>query len=198
MEQASGKKILVINGHPWKGSFCASIVDTYATAASNGAQVQTLQLRELRYDLAFLESDPDNGTKDPVVKACQDQLLWADHLVFVFPTWWTNMPAILKGYIDQVFASGVAFRYQAGKSFPEQLLKGRTARIIVTMDAPSWYNKWFTHAPQTHALKKGTLEFCGVKPVKVTTFGMVRDSPVEKRQLWLGNVRTLAEQEVLG
>jgi len=198
MESAFGKKILLINGHPWKNSFCAALAAAYARGAGSqpGIQVQTVTVRELEMDFTYLHEHQENSPTYAVVKTCQEQLLWADHLVFVFPTWWTNMPAMLKGFIDQVFATDVAYRYQSGKALPEQLLKGKTARILVTMDAPVWWNRWVTKAPQTHALKKGTLEFCGVKPVKVTVFDRVRDATPVKREKWLETVHELAKQDV--
>ena len=193
----NSKKILLVNGHPWKNSFCAALTAAYETSARKaGAEIQTLHLRELEIDFNYLHENPEESPTYANVRACQEQLLWAQHLVFVFPTWWTNMPAILKGYIDQVYATDVAYRYQTGKALPEQLLKGKTARIIVTMDAPVWWNRWVTKAPQTNALKKGTLHFCGVKPVKVTTFAQVRDSSPVKREQWLERVHLLAKQDV--
>jgi len=190
------KKILLVNGHPWKESFCEAIARTYGETIVSDAEIQVMHLRELDIDFSFLDKSAQSNPKFSAVKKCQDQVLWADHLVFVFPTWWSNMPSILTGYIAQVFASGVTFRYQSGSPLPEQLLKGKTARIFVTMDAPAWYNKWFNHAPQTNSLKKGVLEFCGVKPVKVVTFDRVRYSTEEKRRSWLEMVKQTAERDL--
>jgi putative NADPH-quinone reductase len=124
--------------------------------------------------------------------AAQADITWADHLVFAYPIWWGGAPALLKGFIDRVFLPGYAFKYRPGKAFPAQLLAGRTAQLLVTMDTPPWYFRWIYHMPGIHQLRKTTLEFCGVKPVKVASFGPILNSTQQQRERWLAQVRSLA------
>ena len=186
------KKILVIQGNPRSDSLCGALAQNYAEAAkAAGAEVTLLDLPQLKFD-AHLHTGykSDQKLEADLVRA-QQLILAAEHLVFVFPSWWASMPALLKGFIDRVFLPGFAFKYQEKSPLPLKLLKGRTARILITMDAPGWYYKWFNRAPGLRLLKFGTLEFCGVKPVKYNLFGMVRKAPKERIARYLEKARAL-------
>lgn len=115
-------------------------------------------------------------------------------MVWVFPTWWYGSPAIMKGFIDRVFLPGVTFEMAPKGSFPHKLLKGKSARIIVTSDTPRWYNDWFMKNPAVNQLKKGTLEFCGVSPVKITYISPIKHSAEEFREQWKEKVKKLGSQ----
>ncbi|MEM9529128.1 MAG: NAD(P)H-dependent oxidoreductase, partial [Bacteroidota bacterium] len=104
---------------------------------------------------------------------------------------WYGLPALLKGFIDRTFLPGVFFKYQTGKAFPEQLLRGKTARLIITADTVRWYDYLFMKSPLLNQFKKGTLAFCGVKPVKVTYIAPIRHSTDAFRESWLQKVRQL-------
>jgi putative NADPH-quinone reductase len=95
------------------------------------------------------------------------------------------MPALLKGFVDRVFLPGFAFKYRTGSALWDKLLKGRSAQLLVTMDSPPWYYRWVARQPGHRAMKKTILEFCGVGPVAVKSFGGVRASTPEKRTAWL-------------
>jgi NAD(P)H dehydrogenase (quinone) len=185
------KKVLVILGHPRLGSYCNALSQAYERGASEaGAEVRRLELARLEFDPIFkLESETrfsgeqNKGLEPDLIKAQQD-IAWADHLVFIYPSWWGSFPTLLKGFIDRTFTPGFAFKYQQGKTLPEQLLKGKTARLIVTMDTPSWWN-----------MRHATLYFCGIRPVKITDLAGMRNTTVEKRTQWLEHIRRLAVKE---
>jgi NAD(P)H dehydrogenase (quinone) len=82
--------------------------------------------------------------------------------------WWYGYPALMKGFIDRTFLPGITFQPTQGKALPKKLLKGKTARIIITADTPKWYNFLIMKSPAINQFKKGTLEFCGISPVKAT------------------------------
>jgi putative NADPH-quinone reductase len=126
---------------------------------------------------------------EPDLQNAQEKIKWADHLVWVHPVWWGSLPALLKGFIDRVFLPGFAFKYRENSVMWDRLLSGKTAHIITTMDSPVWYYKLFTGKPGINQLKKATLEFCGVKPVKVTCMGMVRKSTELSREKWLLKIK---------
>ena len=108
--------------------------------------------------------------------------------------WWYSYPAIMKGFIDRTFLPGITFDYVEGKAFPKRLLKGKTARIIITADTPRWYDRLFMGSPALNQLKKGTLEFCGIKPVKVTYISTIKSSTEEFRSKWLRKVEQLGKE----
>jgi putative NADPH-quinone reductase len=150
-------------------------------------------------DLEFNFNPPEYQSKlipeleEDVLKS-QDEIRWAEHLVFVYPNWWGTMPTLLKAFIDRVFTSGFAFKYQKDSVWWDQLLKGKSARLIVTMDTPSWYYRFVYGQPGHTAMKKNILEFCGIKPVKITSVGSVKTSDLAQRQKWLKQVGTLGEK----
>jgi putative NADPH-quinone reductase len=122
----------------------------------------------------------------------QEDILWANHLVFVYPNWWGTMPALLKGFLDRVLLPGFAFKYHRDDPFWDRLLTGRTAHLIVTMDTPPWYYRWFFKMPGHQQMRRTVLEFCGIKPVKITEIGPVKGSSEKKRTQWIAHVEQLA------
>jgi len=106
------------------------------------------------------------------------------------------LPAITKGFIDRVFLSGFAFRYWENSVWWDKLLKGKTAHIITTHDQPSVYY-WFAFGRSSvNQLKKCTLEFCGIKPVKVTYVGPIRNSTNFERGKWLEKIENYGNNNV--
>lgn len=185
-------RILIINGHPFDKSFNRGLAEAYEKGAKeSGAEVQVIHVSELNFNpiLEFgyrkvLELEPD------LIDA-QKKILWAEHIVIIHPLWWGSMPALLKGFIDRVFLPGFAFKYRANSVWWDKLLKGRTARIICTSDQPYYYNRWVYGRPGINQLKKMILEFCGIKPVKVTWIAPIRNSTEEFRKKWIEKIYRL-------
>ena len=137
------KKILIINGHPDKESFCFSLAKRYkAGALSSGADCKLVNLIDLVFNPILTHGYRLVSELEPDLIKIQQEIKEADHLVFVYPTWWGTYPALLKGFIDRIFLPEFAFKYHKDSPFWDKLLKGKTARLIVTMDAPKWYY-WF-------------------------------------------------------
>lgn len=179
-------KTLIINGHPDKESLCNALSNSYFEGAkSNGKEVVLINLRELDFKVNLEFGYRIETPLEPDLVKAQQSISEASHLVFVFPVWWQTYPALLKGFLDRVFLPGFAFKYRQGSLFWDRYLKGKTARIIATMDTPGWYSRAFYKRPAINALKKGTLNFCGVKPVKVTTFSPVKMAKPEKIDRWI-------------
>ncbi|MDP3354316.1 MAG: NAD(P)H-dependent oxidoreductase [Polaromonas sp.] len=190
-----GKRILVILGHPSSDSFCSALADSYAEAARRGGhEVKLLRLGDLKFDVVLHAGFKKIQELEPDLILAQESILWAEHLCFVFPIWWGGVPALLKGFLDRAFLPGFAFKYRAGAAFPDQLLKGRSAHILVTMDTPPWYFRWIYRMPAIHQMRKTTLEFCGIKPVKVFSFGPVLGSKPAQREAWLQKARSAASR----
>jgi NAD(P)H dehydrogenase (quinone) len=105
--------------------------------------------------------------------------------------WWGGMPAGLKGFFDRTFLPGFAFRYQNNLKW-DKLLTGRSADVILTMDAPLWYYRWLSGRPASRQIKGAILEFCGIKPVRIQAFGSMNKADDKQRKLWLDQVSKLA------
>lgn len=180
------KRILIINGHPYEKSFCSAITDAYEKGARQaGAEVKRINLGDLRFDPILHKGYHEIQPLEPDLIKAQAEIKWAEHLVFVFPTWWVGPPALMKGFLDRAFLPGFAFKYHKDSPFWDKLLKGRSARVFITMDSLIVYN-WFKYHNSGHlGFIKGTLDFVGLKPVKVDIFQWVRFSSETRRLKWL-------------
>ncbi len=189
------KKILIIQANPKKDSYCHSLAESYQKGAMHsGAEVQWIELCDLNFNISF-DGIPVKEIEPDLIDA-QEKIRWADHLVFVYPTWWATFPALLKGFFDRTFSSGFAFRYRANTWRWDKLLSGKSARLIVTMDAPPLFYHLFTKQPGHNAVKKGTLQFCGINPVKITSIGPVKDSSEIRREKWLEKIEQIGFKQI--
>lgn len=183
------KKILIINGHPNAESFNFGIAESYLKGAINsGATVETITIANLNFNPNLKFGYQKRTDLEPDLLESWEKIKRADHLVWIHPVWWGGLPAITKGFIDRLFLPGMAFQYRENSVWWDKLLKGKTAHIITTLDQPSWYYKLFFGRPSVNQLKKSTLEFCGVKPVKVSYIGIIKGSNEEQRKKWLEKV----------
>jgi putative NADPH-quinone reductase len=190
------KKILVINAHPNAESFNHALVEAYVSGAEKaGAEVKTLTIAELQFNPSLQFGYQKRMELEPDLIHAQELILWAEHLVWVHPVWWGGLPAVSKGFIDRVFLPGFAFKYRENSVWWDKLLAGRTARIITTLDQPSFYYRLAFGRPSVNQLKKSTLQFCGIKPVKVTYVGPIRLSKEEFRVKMIQKITALGEQE---
>lgn len=180
------QRILVILGHPQSDSFCGALADAYVEGAkAAGNEVQRISLGELSFDPVLHHGYASIQELEPDLVAGQAAMTWAQHIVFVYPIWWGAMPALLKGFIDRLFLPGFAFKYREGSRFWDRLLSGRSAHLLVTMDTPPWYFRWVYRMPGHHQMKRTILEFSGIKPVTVSSFGPIRGSKPQQREKWL-------------
>lgn len=190
------QRILVILGHPSESSLCAGLAQSYIEGArAAGAEVRLLALGALTFDPLLHAGYRGEQALEPDLQAAQAQITWAEHLVWVYPTWWGAMPALLKGFIDRVFLPGFAFKYRQGSSLWDKLLSGRSAELLVTMDSPPWYYRWVQHMPGHHQMKTTILEFSGIRPVRVRGFGPVRGADAARRARWLAQARAHGQRQ---
>jgi NAD(P)H dehydrogenase (quinone) len=186
------KKILIINGHPNQDSLNFGLANAYKKGAlASGAEVKEIIIREMNFTPNLSKGYEKRTELEPDLLEAWDKIKWADHLVWVHPVWWGGLPAITKGFIDRVFLPGFAFQYRENSPMWDKLLKGKTAHILTTMDYPVWYYTFITGKPSINQLKKATLEFCGVKPVKVSYFGPVKSSSDAVRKSWIKKAEQL-------
>ncbi len=189
------KNILVLNGHPDPQSFCAALADAYVEGAKEaGADVRVLRIGELAFEPSLKFGYRQRTELEDDLLLAQESIRRADHLVFVYPTWWGAMPAVMKGFVDRVFLPGFAFKYRTGSALWDKLLTGKTARLLVTTDTPSWYNRLVYRKAGLRVMKQNILQFCGVTPVRTTEFGPVKPSSPERRAKWLEQARRLGER----
>jgi len=189
------RKILIINGHPDKESFSFGLANAYKKgAAISGAEIKEINICNLNFDPDLKFGYRKRTELEPDLIEAQEKIKWADHLVWIYPVWWGSLPAILKGFIDRVFLPGFAFKKKENSLWWDKLLKNKSARIISTLDQPVWYYWLVNRQPSNNAMKKLTLQFCGITPVKITTIGPLRLSKESFRQNWLNRIEKLGQQ----
>lgn len=180
------RKILVLNGHPDpRGErLCAALANAYVRGASSaGHQVRRIDVGEARFTLIRTREEFADGAPAPDIREAQEALRWADHLVILYPLWLGGMPALLKGFLEQVFRYGVAIASPDG--LPKGLLRGKSARVVVTMGMPSPIFRWVFGAHGLKSLEKGILRISGLRPIRHTLIGNVEGAEPSARRLWL-------------
>ncbi|MEL6536329.1 MAG: NAD(P)H-dependent oxidoreductase [Bacteroidota bacterium] len=146
------KKVLIINGHPNPESYNYALAEAYRKGALKAqVEIETLNLAELDFNPNLQYGYQKRTPWEPDLEAAVEKIKAADHLVWVFPMWWYGYPALMKGFVDRTFLPGVTFAYQEGKPLPKKLLKGKTARLIITADTPHTARK--TWCGQTTSAK---------------------------------------------
>lgn len=189
-------QILIINGHPDKESYNFALAEAYKKGAlSSGAEVQEISIRDLKFDPNLQFGYRKRSELEPDLLEAQNKIKWADHLVWIYPVWWGSVPAIMKGFLDRVLLPGFAYQKREDSVWWDKLLTGKTSRIISTMDQPVWYYRLVYRQPSNYAMKKLTLQFCGIKKVKITNIGPIRLSKQSFRAKWLRKIELLGERK---
>jgi len=188
-------KILIINGHPLKAGLNNALVQAYEKGAkTSNAEVKHLCIVDLKFDQSF-EGFNKEAVIEPDIIEAQQLISWSDHIVWIYPTWWATMPALMKSFIEHTFLPGFAFKYKKSDKFVkwDKYLEGKSASLISTMDSPPWYYKLFAGDPGYKTMKD-IMNFCGIKPVTRTYFGSVKLSSEEKRNQWLNKTEQLGRK----
>lgn len=187
---------MIINGHPDKNSLCYEFAISYKRGAEKSSSDCTLvNLIDLHFDPILHYGYRQRTELEPDLLKVQNDILNADHLVFIYPTWWGTYPALLKGFIDRVFLPKFAFKHRDNSLFWDKLLKRKSARLIVTMDTPKWYYSLIYKSPGHNSMKRGILGFCGIKPVKISAFGPIKSSDDFKRKKWINQIEKLGQEQ---
>ena len=185
-------RVAIIDGHPDpdRARFVHALADAYAGGgAEGGHEVRRVEVASLDFPLIRSQHQWEKGEVPAQIAAAQETIAWAEHIVFLYPLWLGDVPALLKGFLEQVARPHFAFRYR-DKGLPEKLLAGRSARLIVTMGMPGFFYRLVYRAHSLKSFERNILKFVGIKPVGKTVIGGVAGS-AESRTRWLGKVRAL-------
>jgi putative NADPH-quinone reductase len=187
--------IVVINGHPDGSShrLCHALASAYQEAASAaGHTVTRIDVAELDFSLLRTQQEFEAGTPNADIKSAQNAIRMAHHIVLIYPLWLGTMPALLKGFLEQLFRPGFAFEYTSSK-VPKKLLSGRSVRIVITMGMPALAYRWFFFAHSLRSLERNILKFAGLGPIHSTIFGGIETASDGKRKQWLGQMAELGK-----
>ncbi|PKO31283.1 MAG: NAD(P)H dehydrogenase [Betaproteobacteria bacterium HGW-Betaproteobacteria-7] len=184
-------RCLLILAHPRRDSLCGALFDACAEGARQaGVECRELILGEMHFDPDVHAVSPEQQSLESDLLRAQQDIQWAEHLVFVYPTWWGTFPARLKGFLDRVLTPGFAFRHVTHDRW-DKLLSGRTADLITTMDTPPLVYRFIYRAPGQQALARATLGYCGIRCARIETFGSVIAATADQRQQWLERARSV-------
>lgn len=197
MNKVSPKRILILQGHPDAGQlhFCHALAAAYAEGAcAAGHEVKTVTVADIDFPLLRSKETWETGTLPPALAPAQEAIAWAQHIVLVFPLWLGGMPALMKGFLEQVARPGFALGKTDGRSMAKKLLEGRSARIVVTMGMPALVYRWYFRAHSLKALERNILGFVGIAPIHETLVGLIEGMDEQARSAWLYKLRALGRR----
>ena len=192
------KKILLIQGHPdaSRQHLGHALADSYALGAQGaGHLIRRITLAKLDIPPLRSQHDWEEGELPASLKPAQDNIGWAEHIVFFFPLWLGDMPALVKGFLEQVARLGFAIiREQSGKPWGKKGLTGRSARVVVTMGMPALVYRWYFRAHSIKSLERNILGFIGIAPVHETLIGLTADMKPQEAAKWFKKLERLGER----
>jgi len=189
-------RVLVVLAHPLKDSFAASVSRTVvSTLEAKGHAVDLLDLYAENFDPRMSEAERASmaGTYDlSEIAPYAERLKAAEALIFVFPQWWFNLPAILKGFVDRTFAPGIAYDYDdAGIKLVPKLEKLRYFWAFSTTGSAWWVAKLYMGDPLRRILKRGIAAYCGKRvDFRMTCLHNMDNTTQAKREQFLDKVRS--------
>lgn len=159
-------RALVVFCHPNEDSFSAAVLDVVVDKLNQAqAEIRVRDLYRSNFSPVMTAQDLDiylhevrnrEGVEQDV-----DDLLWADTLIFVYPTWWYGLPAMLKGWLDRVLVPGVAFIMPKadGENIAAGLTHIKKLGVFTTCGA-SWWLTYLIGAPGKRTLTRGVRSIC--------------------------------------
>jgi putative NADPH-quinone reductase len=195
------RQVLIVVGHPDATSYSRAIAAAYAAGLPAGYTTELLALGDLTFDPVLRYGYRRHMDDDPVIDRSQELVRWADHLVVVFPVWWTSVPSLLKGWFERVFTPRFAYNMDNSSLFTlafrtRRHLAGRTATIIATYHGPPWFFTLTGFSP-VRLVRRQMLGHVGIKTTQVLQLGWI-DSPkkdsADRRAAFLATVAAAASK----
>ena len=191
------RRILLIQGHPDPagGHFGHLLAEAYRDgAAAAGHELRHVDVATLDFPLLRTQHEWKTGPLPAVLQPAQDAIGWAQHIVLFFPLWMGDMPALLKGFLEQVLRPG--FAVAAGDEGPmgQKVLKGRSARVVVTMGMPAVAYRYWFRAHSVKSLERNILGLCGIAPIHETLIGSIEEPDEAAHAEWLETLRGLGAE----
>lgn len=166
--------ILIIQGHPDNSvsHLCHALAAAYAEGAEEGGHlVRRITVADEPVTLLRSAAEWQSDNVPDYARAAQDAVMWADHMVIIFPLWMGGMPAMLRAWFEQCFREG--FAMETGEKGFKRHLSGKSSRLVVTMGMPAMFYRWYFGQPGTKLLRRSILGFSGIRPIGQTLIGMV-------------------------
>ncbi|MFC4933053.1 NAD(P)H-dependent oxidoreductase [Massilia sp. GCM10023247] len=188
------RRILIIQGHPdcHARHLCHTLAQAYADGARGaGHAVETVEPARIDFPLLRSADEWQQGAVPAQLAAAQGAIAHANHLVLIYPLWLGEMPALLKGFLEQVARPGFAIATDVRNPLHAGLLGGRSARVVVTMGMPAALYRVFYRAHSLKALQRNILGFAGIKPVRTSLVGGAGALTPQQVERWCDHLRQL-------
>ena len=186
-------RVTIVVGHPQTDTFCEALGEAYARGArAAGHEVTIFVAGKMQFDPILHVGFTEVQTLEPDLQRAHDATLAANHLVIIFPLYLGTMPAILKGFLERVLQPDMVKMTKAGGFV--RLLKGKTARVIVTMGMPTFVYRWWFRAYAVKMLRRNILGWMGVNPVRTTIYGGIESAGDGGRAQWLKDVEKMGRR----
>ena len=188
-------KIAIIVGNSLRHSYSEALGKGYQRGAeSGGHQASLFVLGTMNFDAILREGYRREQALEPDLAAAREAFVACDHVVFIFPLWCGDMPAILKGFFERMLQPDLLAVQKSGGKMSWKVFKGKSARIIMTMGMPGWFYRWYYGAHALKLLKRNILGLVGIAPVRSTIYGMIEAVGDERRKQWLREVEALGHE----
>ena len=187
-------RALVVYSHPVEGSLCSAMRDAAVRGLETAGHEVTV------FDLAADDFDPVMSihewekymnremVDDLTLSRYIDVVLQSEIMVFVYPTWWSGLPAQLKGWLERVLVTGVAFRFNASDRVRPGLTQLRRIHVISTFGSPKLYVRIVND--NGRRILNRALRLCGTHRVRTSHQGLyaLDTSTNESRQKFLRDI----------
>lgn len=190
------KRILVIQGHPdpFAKHYCHALADAFTQGAHEvGHEIKHINVAKLNFPLIHSQDEFESTDPPDDIREAQSLIRWADTLEIFFPLWLGTMPALMKGFLEQVFRPNFGFDMSDPEKMPKKLLRGKSAHLFVTMGMPALMYKRYYGAHGMKNLEHNIFRFSGIKPVEFSYIGMVESKNKKKREKWLTKARSYGQ-----
>lgn len=185
-------KVLIVYAHPNPESFNHAVLEQIQMGLARGQhEVQTVDLYGEAFEPVLIVNSHKRRRDllhDTYTERYRNLIADAEHLIFVYPIWWHSMPSIMRGFIERVFVSGLAYSFKGrpmNSTLPDGLLRGKSAWFVYTLDAPrvvSWLD------PGWLSIKYSIFWYCGLRKVKRFYLPRVKRTSLEVRRNWLDHI----------
>lgn len=192
------RKALVVYCHPNPKSYTHAVLEAVeAGLRSGGATVARVDLHAEGFDPTLIVNEEHRRRDLDKVEATRryrELLAGCDLLVLVYPVWWGGFPAMLKGFIDRVLVSGLAYSFQGRPKdavFPQGLMRDKDAHLFYTLDSP-WLVAWLD--PGFWSSYFTVLKYCGFRTVQRHYLARLKLTTPAQRAAWLRDVERRARR----
>lgn len=182
----------IIFAHPWHGSFNKAILDAVTRKLDqNGKAYQLIDLNKDGFDPVLHEADlalySKGKTTDPLALRYQEILIETDELIFIFPIWWNNIPAILKGFIDKVMLKDFSY-VETSVGLKGKLTQIKKTVIITTSESPTIYINLLKGNPINGTFIKGALKVVGLRNISWYNHDMTTSGSRASKEKYLQKI----------